>query len=151
MISTEQMQEVMKYRSEHNHFGNEVGITVTKYREGYAKGYMDIRQDHLNPLNTVHGGCLYTLADTIGGNASATYGTITPTVSGDLHFIRAATAEMGRIWCEAQVIHHGRTLAEYQVSILGPDEKTLLATGIFTYFNKGISILPEEEQASEGE
>ena len=43
---------------------------------------------HLNPLGTVHGGCLYTLADTVAGFAAASCGFEGPTLSGNMYFLR---------------------------------------------------------------
>ena len=42
--------------------------------EGYCKGELEVTDQHMNPLGTVHGGCLYTLADTVAGFAAASCG-----------------------------------------------------------------------------
>lgn len=139
MQDIDSMSRAIKYRSEHNEFGRLLGIEILDYSEGYAKASMRVRLEYKNPLGTVHGGCLYALADSVGGTASATYGFITPTVSGDLHFLRPAV-DMEKIYAEAKVIKHGKTIGVYDVTIYGEDEKTVLACGTFTYFNKNIRI-----------
>ncbi|MGN0362946.1 MAG: PaaI family thioesterase [Bilifractor sp.] len=141
-FSREQMIRCMEYRQQHNSFGRLLGIEILDFREGYAKAVMPVRPEFLNPLGTVHGGCLYSLADTVGGNASATFGYITPTVSGDLHFIRPAKG-IDKVYGEAEMIKHGRTLGVYRITLYGPDESTVLATGTFTYFSKGEPILQD--------
>lgn len=38
------------------------GIKTIEADEGYCKAELEVDDRHLNPLGTVHGGCLYTLA-----------------------------------------------------------------------------------------
>ncbi|MCC6095087.1 MAG: PaaI family thioesterase [Eubacterium sp.] len=149
-ISREKMLRCLEYRQKHNNFGSLLGIEILDFGEGYAKAVMPVRPEFLNPLGTVHGGCLYSLADTVGGNASATFGYITPTVSGDLHFLRPAKG-MDRIYGVAKMIKHGRSLGVYRVTLYGPDEETELATGTFTYFSKGKPILSDDGDTASAE
>ena len=41
--------------------------------KGYAKGRIKLQPKHLNPYGSVHGGCLYSLADSVSGTAASTY------------------------------------------------------------------------------
>ena len=63
------------------------GIGNVEVDEGYAKGEIEIKPVHLNPIGTVHGGVLFTLADTIGGLASISRGGFSTTVSSDIVYL----------------------------------------------------------------
>lgn len=142
-LSADQIQKIMEYRQRENHFGNLIGMTIAEASDGYARGELKIRPEHLNPLGTVHGGCLYTLADSIGGTASATRGTITPTVSSDMHFLNPAK-DTDKLICEAREIKRGRTISVYAIEIRSEAGK-LIADGTFTYFNVGKELIPTDQ------
>ena len=63
-------------------FGKEVGIKFVDISEGYAKCEIEIDERHLNPGKSVHGGCIYTLADIVGGVAAWSRGNYVVTTSG---------------------------------------------------------------------
>lgn len=138
----ELIRKYLEYRRINNRFGNYVGIVPVEVREGFARCEMEIREEHMNPLDTVHGGCLYTLADTTGGTACATFGTISPTLSGEMHFLTAA-AGAEKLIAEASTIKRGRTVRVMDIRITD-DKGRLIATAVFSYFNTGRTIeVPE--------
>ncbi|MBE6972957.1 MAG: PaaI family thioesterase [Ruminococcaceae bacterium] len=112
-------------------FAYENGITVTDARPGYAEGVLEVRPTSSNPHGTVHGGCLYTLADTVAGTAACAHGASCVTVSGTMEFLRPATGPTIR--CVATPKKQGRTLSVMQV-VLTDDAGKNVATGTFTFF-----------------
>lgn len=112
-------------------FAYESGIFVTHSRPGYGEGVLEIRTTSLNPHGTVHGGCLYTLADTVAGTAACARGASCVTVSGTLEFLRPATGKTIR--CVATPKKEGKTLSVMQV-VLTNDAGKEVATGTFTFF-----------------
>ncbi|MDE6984223.1 MAG: PaaI family thioesterase, partial [Lachnospiraceae bacterium] len=79
-----------------NHFYGTLGfiqlldMKITELSEGYCKGEMPLRPEILNPLGTVHGGCTFALADTIGGSAALTHGSSIVTVDSSIHYLAPA-------------------------------------------------------------
>ena len=112
-------------------FAYENGITVTAARPGYAEGMLEVRPTSSNPGGTVHGGCLYTLADTVAGTAACAHGASCVTISGTLEFLRPATGPTIR--CVATPKKQGQTLSVMQV-VLTNDVGKEVATGTFTFF-----------------
>ena len=112
-------------------FSFENGITVTTARPGYAEGKLEVRPTSSNPHGTVHGGCLYTLADTVAGTAACAHGASCVTVSGTMEFLRPATGPTIR--CVATPKKQGQTLSVMQV-VLTNDADKEVATGTFTFF-----------------
>lgn len=85
----EEQMKAAKYIGEEIGFSKDIGLEVQELAEGYCKGRILLQKRHLNPLNTVHGGVFYTLADTICGIAAASAGYGGPTVQGDMDYMRA--------------------------------------------------------------
>lgn len=123
-----------------------LGIRIVDIDEGYCKGEMLIESKHLNPLGTVHGGCLYTIADTVGGFAAATLGMAGPTLSGNMYFLRP-TMGIKHLTCEGRVIKNGKRIRVAETIIYG-DEGTEVARCTLEYMDVQKNIVKEaaEEQ-----
>ena len=63
-------QEIMEVRNQTNAFARSIGLGLTFLEEGHAVTEMDITENQLNPIGSVHGGCLYTAADVAAGGAA---------------------------------------------------------------------------------
>lgn len=129
-------EEIMKYRNENNPFAVLLGIRTLEMKSGYAKGEMDLTEHHKNAVGSAHGGCIFALADTVGGAASASHGTRTTTISGDFHYLSAAMGDSKKLIGVAKEIKYGKKIRVYDVEI-SDDLGRLIAKGIFSYYNLG--------------
>ena len=68
----------LRERAKCNLFAEFVGVRITKIAQDYAEAELTIRDELLNPMGLVHGGCLSTLADTTAGVAAASTSSGTP-------------------------------------------------------------------------
>lgn len=79
----------------HDRAAEWMGITVSEYADGYAKGHMQLREDMLNGFNIAHGGMLFAFADTIFAwscnNPDGDGSTITVAQNVDIDFISSPT------------------------------------------------------------
>lgn len=76
---------------------------------------------HYNPIGVVHGGLASTLLDSALGCAIHTMlpaGTGYTTVELHVNFLRPLTTTTGRVRCEADVLHVGRSMGTAQAKIL---------------------------------
>lgn len=112
---------------------NMLGMELLDLSIGYAKGRIKFRQDLCNPYNSIHGGCLFSLADTISGIAAYTYGNKVSTVSASLNYLNPAL-NTTYIYCSATIIKHGKTLSVCNVELTDDNDK-IIDTGTFTFFN----------------
>ena len=80
MLSKEMQEKLMGEIKRRDKFIELIGIKIIEADEGYCKAELKVDDRHLNPLGTVHGGCLYTLADTVAGFAAASCGFEGPTL-----------------------------------------------------------------------
>ena len=124
------------------YFGPKSGAMVTAIHEDHsAEGELEIRTDTQNPMGMVHGGALFTLADTVAGTAAFTTGRNCVTLDSSMQFLSAARGD--RVRCTAKPKKAGRTILVYEISITDSEDR-LVATGIFTFFATGEHKLPEE-------
>ena len=115
-------------------FGPSSGVKVTAIRQYEAEGVLEVRKDTYNPLGVIHGGALFTLADTVTGTAAYTIGH-RPCVTQDSSKQLLAAAPGDRIHCLAKPKKLGRTIVVYDVTLTDGEER-LVASGTFTFFVK---------------
>jgi len=106
-------------------------VSVTK---GEAVAEMLISENHLNGVNIIQGGALFTLADFAFAAASNSHGRIAVASNASISFFKGVSD--GRLTAKATEISSGKTLATYSVEItLDDGSKIALFTG--TAFMKG--------------
>ena len=104
---------------------------VVEVKKGYAKVEMIIDEHILNVHGFVHGGALYSLADTAAGAASFATGRDSVTLAGTINYIKPGKG--GKLVGIAQEISAGRTTGVYEVFIFN-DAEVLLSRATFTMF-----------------
>lgn len=86
--------------SDHPRLGHDrtaewLGLTVSEYGEGYAKGHMQLRAEMLNGFEIAHGGIIFAFADTIFAwacnNSDGDGSTITVAQGVDVNFVSSPT------------------------------------------------------------
>ncbi|MCL6590664.1 MAG: PaaI family thioesterase [Firmicutes bacterium] len=92
-----------------------VGIELLDAAPGYAKVKLDIEERHLNALNTVQGGCIFTLADLAIAAASNSHGTAAVLINASISYIKAVST--GVLYAEAKEESLNPKLATYQVRV----------------------------------
>lgn len=106
-------------------------MKVTELRRGYARVEMIIDQQILNVHGFVHGGALFSLADTAAGAASFATGRDSVTLAGTINYMKPGKG--GKLIGIATEINAGRTTGVYEVFIYNDDE-VLLSRATFTMF-----------------
>jgi len=101
------------------HLPGVLGFDWVELRSGYARGGFDIAQQHLAPNGYLHAGSVVALADTACG-----YGCFVSLPEGATNFTTAelkanfiGTALMGRLTCEARLVHGGRTTQVWDAEV----------------------------------
>jgi uncharacterized protein (TIGR00369 family) len=108
-------------------------MKVLEEREDFGKVMMPFRKEFTNPRGFIHGGVIFSLADTAAGKALATkYGDRTYfTAKLDIEFKSAI--KDGEIFAEARIIKRKGKFFFSRIEIKDGREK-LLATGSAVYF-----------------
>ncbi len=96
-------------------FAQHCGIELLDIAEGRAKAKMVIRDSHLNGVNLVHGGAIFTLADLAFAAASNSHGTVAVAINASIWFVKAAT--QGTLYAEAEEVSCNPKLATYSIKV----------------------------------
>lgn len=116
-------------------FMKDIGITSVEIREGYAKAEVVIEDRHMNPIGSVHGGVLYTIADAVGGTAAVSRGKLVTTLSGSMNYLRPAI-NCKKVIGESREIKVGKNVCVYEVMLTDENGKEL-ALANMTYYYMG--------------
>ena len=96
-------------------FAEFVGIELLEIKKGMAKTKMEINENHLNGIGTIHGGALFTLADFTFAVAANSYGNVTVAINANISFMKAA--ESGVLFAEAREISRNPKISTYTIDI----------------------------------
>jgi len=86
----------------HDRFTAAAGIELTEVREGHATARMTAADRHLNGVDVVQGGCLFTLADFAFAAACNSHGTLAVAINASISFV--APARPGLLTAEAREV-----------------------------------------------
>jgi acyl-CoA thioesterase len=116
-----------------NPFCDLIGLRFTLVKDGTSKCSVKITEQLLNPHGVVHGGAIYTMADT--GMGAALYSCIEPqeicaTVQLDIHYFQAASS--GTLNCTTHIVRQTRKLATLESAIR--NKNVVVAKAIATYY-----------------
>ncbi len=90
-------------------------IEIEDVAEGYCKVKMEIDDIHLNALDIVHGGAIYTLADFAFAVASNSRGRAAVSVNASITYFKPPRGQF--LYAETEEINLGNRLATYQVKV----------------------------------
>jgi len=101
-----------------------LGIELIEVVEGGATSQMKVKDEHLNGINTVHGGAIFTLADFTFAVAANSHGKVTVAINVNISFMKAAFG--GTLTATAFEVSINPKLATYTVNVTD-DEGNLIA------------------------
>jgi uncharacterized protein (TIGR00369 family) len=113
-----------------------MNFDLVELSEGHAVFAVEPAEYHYNPIGVVHGGLAATLLDSAMGcavHSTLPAGAGYTTLEVKVNFVRALTAETGRVRCEAKLVHLGGRTATAEGRIVDKDGK-LYAHGTTTCF-----------------
>lgn len=131
-------EKLKNFRNFGNAFAKTMNLTVTDIQLGYAEAAMPVTEHSMNPIGSVHGGCLYTIADVAGGAAACSHGYLVTTLDADFHYLRPGIGST-RLTAVAREIKAGKRVLVYDISVMDQDG-TVLAQGIFSYMSLGKEV-----------
>jgi len=121
-------------------FRDLVGITFTKVEGGYSHCVVEVEKKLLNPAGIVHGGALYTLADSGMGAALFSFvdeGELFLTIETSVFYFKAVSS--GTLTCESRVVHRGKRIAVMEAEIKNGEQLVAKAVGTFSIY-RGKSV-----------
>lgn len=132
-------QKLLEWRNRGNAFSKILDLKITEISEGYAKAEIPVTKNHLNPIGSVHGGCLFTLMDAVGSAAASSHGFHVTTLDASIHYLRAGL-NTTHLTAATREIKCGKKTMVYDISVEDQDGR-VLSEGIFTYMSLGKEII----------
>jgi acyl-CoA thioesterase len=100
-----------------DHFTRWMGIVVDEYREGYCRLHYTVKEEMLNGFGIVHGGILFSAADSAFAFACNSHGRISVALDAHISFIRSVkTGEL--LTVEATEVHTGNKTSFYNITTM---------------------------------
>jgi acyl-CoA thioesterase len=95
-----------------------IGLTFTKLEKGHSQCTLEVQDKLLNPHRTLHGGAIFTMADS--GMGATLYSCIDDdelcsTIGTNIVYFKAAKS--GSLTCDTKVIHISKTIAALESEI----------------------------------
>ena len=136
------VQQALWNLVENNLYIQELKIEILEIERGYVRGRLTVTEHVLNPYGSVHGGCLYSLADITAGLAASTYGVCSSTIDGTMEYILPAI-DTDYILCEAKEIRQGMHVSQYE-AFLYDDKGQLVDKAVFSFYMMNRAVTASE-------
>ena len=105
-----------------DNFSKWLGIIVDEYKEGYCRLHYTITEDMLNGFGIVHGGIVFSAADSAFAFACNSHGRVSVALDVHISFIKAARA--GEVLTvTAKEIHTGNKTSFYDIMVTNEREE----------------------------
>ncbi len=118
-------------------FGDLIGLVFTSYGDGLSSCELEVRKELFNPHGVLHGGVLYSMADT--GMGGALYSILEENelcTTVEIKIAYFAAVESGRLVCDTKVIERRSRIAILESEIKNEDRLVAKALGTFYIYDK---------------
>ena len=114
-----------------------LGVEICQWGEGTARAKLVLKDHHLNSVNTVHGGVVFSLADSAFSVASNSHGTVAVAIQVCISYFQAVSG--GTLYAEAREVSRNPKLATYMIEVTD-DSGSLLGVFQGTVYRKSARI-----------
>jgi len=116
---------------ENDRFATLVGIELVKVQPGYAVAKMEISEKHLNGVNIIQGGAIFTLADFAFAAASNAWGQVTVGINANISYFQASKGKT--LIAEAKEIAVSQKISNYNVDVFNENKDYIAQLSITGY------------------
>jgi len=131
------MEKIKSFFDNKVDFSKNVGVNLIEVKYGYAKAELKVTNFHLNQAGVVHGGAIFTLADTTFAVASNSFGKVSLAINTSISFMHASRLGDTLI-AEAKLVDESNRLGTYEVVITNGDKKIAFFTGTVYKTSKNV-------------
>jgi acyl-CoA thioesterase len=129
--------EVMEKFVRQDMYARFLGVEIQRWGEGYALAKLKLNENHLNSVNTVHGGAIFSLADSAFSVASNSHGSVAVAIQVCISYFKAVSS--GTLYAEAREVSRNPKLATYVIEVKD-DTGSLLGLFQGTVYRKSTRI-----------
>lgn len=109
------LNHILSTMLDKDQFSKWLGIVIDEYREGYCRLHYTIRPEMLNGFDIVHGGVVFSAADSAFAFACNSHGILSVALDVHITFIRAGKAG-DKMEVIAREIHTGNKTSFYDIT-----------------------------------
>lgn len=118
-----------------NPFGELIGLNFTNLESGYTQCVLNVNDKLLNPHKVLHGGVIYSMADT--GMGGALYSLLDESelcATIEIKIVYFKAVKSGNLTCETRVIHKSKKIAVMESEIINNKQLVAKAYGTYSIF-----------------
>ena len=116
-------------------FAELIGLHFDYCRDGTSRCHLEVNRRLLNPHNVLHGGIVYSMADTGMGGALYTHlGEDELCATLEIKITYFAAVASGILTCNTKLIHKSKTIAALESEIENNNKLAAKAMGTYTIF-----------------
>jgi len=128
------MQDDLTKNLGHDRFAELVGMKLTLVEPGHATAQMDITEKHMNGVNIVQGGVIFTLADYAFAAASNTAENLTLGLQTSMSFFRSPRGKT--LIAEAKEVTANHKISGYTVDVFDENHELIAQMNALGYIKK---------------
>ena len=118
-----------------NPFGDLIGLSFVSREAGYSRCVLEVNEQLLNPHRVLHGGVIYSMADT--GMGGALYSCmeeneLCATIEIQVVYFKAVRS--GTLACDTRILHRSKRIASLESEITNGDSLVAKASGTYSIF-----------------
>lgn len=132
---------ILKALIDQDHYSRWLGLIIDDFGLGYCKLHFTIRQEMLNGFGIVHGGIVFSAADSAFAFACNSHGRLSVALDVQISFIRPAQ-EGDTLHVDAKEIHLGYKTSFYDIAITN-EQKEIVATFKSTAYRTSKNVIPD--------
>ena len=119
---------------ENDRFAAFVGVELIEIQPGYAVAKMEITEKHLNGVNIIQGGAIFTLADFAFAAASNACGQITVGINANISYFKPSDGKT--LIAVAKEVSSSHKIANYMVEVFNENKDHIAQLSITGYKKK---------------
>jgi acyl-CoA thioesterase len=136
-------QDVVQRMLEQDHFSQWMELKVNSIAEGTSTVSMFVKQEMLNGFGVIHGGVLFSLADSAFAFACNSRDNLTLALDAQINFIKKAVRG-DLLTATVEEVHSGKTTGVYEVKIRN-QANDLIAVFRGTAYRTGKSLFENKD------
>ena len=116
-------------------FGELIGLDFVDLKTGFSRCVITVNEQLFNPHKVLHGGVMYSMADTgMGGALYSLLNTDELCATIEVKIMYFSAVKSGELTCDTKVIHKGKRVAVLESDITNDGKLVAKATGTYSIF-----------------
>ena len=118
-----------------NPFGELIGLSFSQCEKGFSRCALQVTDSLLNPHRVLHGGVVYSLADTgMGGALYTDLNEDESCATVEISIVYFAAVTSGALTCDTKLVHKSKRIAVLQSEVENDGRLVAKALGTYSVF-----------------